>query len=122
MRALNHCLCMRVLDFVRGVLCIRRFSNIMLLCRLTVGGVSGILVGLSAQSVMANMIAGINLVRTLSTAQHLCTHIAQVHTDGLVCGWHHSAVLYGLKYVVANGHASHGTLAALGGRSCLQAL
>ncbi len=29
---------------------------------LTVGGVSGILVGLSAQSVMANMIAGINLV------------------------------------------------------------
>ena len=33
---------------------------------LTVGGVSGILVGLSAQSVMANMIAGINLVRLLS--------------------------------------------------------
>ena len=29
---------------------------------LTVGGVSGILVGLSAQSVMANMFAGINLV------------------------------------------------------------
>jgi small-conductance mechanosensitive channel len=29
---------------------------------LTVGGVSGILVGLSAQSVMVNMIAGINLV------------------------------------------------------------
>lgn len=29
---------------------------------LTVGGVSGIMVGLSAQSVMANMIAGINLV------------------------------------------------------------
>lgn len=29
---------------------------------LTVGGVSTILVGLSAQSVMANMIAGINLV------------------------------------------------------------
>ena len=30
---------------------------------LTVGGVSTILVGLSAQSVMANMIAGVNLVR-----------------------------------------------------------
>lgn len=29
---------------------------------LTVGGVSGIVVGLSAQSVLANMIAGINLV------------------------------------------------------------
>ena len=36
---------------------------------LTVGGVSGILVGLSAQSVMANMIAGINLV-TLSSLHH----------------------------------------------------
>ena len=33
---------------------------------LTVGGVSGIIVGLSAQSVMSNMISGINLVRTLS--------------------------------------------------------
>lgn len=30
---------------------------------LTVGGVSGVIVGLSAQSVMANMISGINLVR-----------------------------------------------------------
>ena len=30
---------------------------------LTVGGVSGLIVGLSAQSVMANMISGINLVR-----------------------------------------------------------
>ena len=30
---------------------------------LTLGGVSGILVGLSAQSVMANMIAGMNLVQ-----------------------------------------------------------
>jgi small-conductance mechanosensitive channel len=29
---------------------------------LTVGGVSGIIVGLSAQSVMANLISGINLV------------------------------------------------------------
>ena len=33
---------------------------------LTVTGVSGIIVGLSAQSVMANMISGINLVRTAS--------------------------------------------------------
>lgn len=32
---------------------------------LTVGGVSGILVGLSAQSVMANMISGVNLVSGL---------------------------------------------------------
>ena len=29
---------------------------------LTVGGVSGVIVGISAQSVMANMISGINLV------------------------------------------------------------
>ena len=29
---------------------------------LTVGGVSGVIVGLSAQSVMSNMISGINLV------------------------------------------------------------
>jgi len=32
---------------------------------LTVGGVSGIIVGLSAQSVMSNMISGINLVREM---------------------------------------------------------
>ena len=32
---------------------------------LTVGGVSGVIVGLSAQSVMANMISGINLVHAL---------------------------------------------------------
>ena len=32
---------------------------------LTVGGVSGVIVGLSAQSVMANMISGINLVRVI---------------------------------------------------------
>lgn len=31
---------------------------------LTVGGVSGIIVGLSAQSVMTNLISGINLVRS----------------------------------------------------------
>jgi hypothetical protein len=31
---------------------------------LTVGGVSGIIVGLSAQSVMSNMISGVNLVRS----------------------------------------------------------
>ena len=29
---------------------------------LTVGGVSGVIVGLSAQSVMSNMISGVNLV------------------------------------------------------------
>ena len=40
---------------------------------LTVGGVSGILVGLSAQSVMANMIAGINLV-TLALPTLLLSH------------------------------------------------
>ena len=33
---------------------------------LTVTGVSGLIVGLSAQSVMANMISGINLVRSTS--------------------------------------------------------
>ena len=30
---------------------------------LTVGGVSGVVVGLSAQSVVTNMISGVNLVR-----------------------------------------------------------
>ena len=38
---------------------------------LTVGGVSGIVVGLSAQSVMSNMISGINLVRTPLALPHL---------------------------------------------------
>ena len=33
---------------------------------LTVGGVSGIIVGLSAQSVLGNLISGINLVRLLT--------------------------------------------------------
>jgi len=45
---------------------------------LTVGGVSGILVGLSAQSVMANMIAGINLVRFSSLLQRNPCSIACV--------------------------------------------
>lgn len=38
---------------------------------LTVGGVSGVIVGLSAQSVMANMISGINLVR------HACMQVSR---------------------------------------------
>ena len=38
---------------------------------LTLGGVSGILVGLSAQSVMANMVAGINLARPTQHAEIL---------------------------------------------------
>ena len=38
---------------------------------LTVGGVSGIIVGLSAQSVMSNMISGVNLVREDAVSHHL---------------------------------------------------
>ena len=47
---------------------------------LTVGGVSGILVGLSAQSVMANMIAGINLVTSLPAAVVIFASSARWHS------------------------------------------
>ena len=51
---------------------------------LTVGGVSGILVGLSAQSVMANMIAGINLVTSLPAAVILFASSARWHSPELM--------------------------------------
>ncbi len=38
---------------------------------LTVGGVSGIIVGLSAQSVLGNLISGINLVRSIRSFMKL---------------------------------------------------
>ena len=41
---------------------------------LTVGGVSGIIVGLSAQSVLGNLISGINLVGHLTT--RICSTLA----------------------------------------------
>lgn len=47
---------------------------------LTVGGVSGILVGLSAQSVMANMIAGINLVTTSLLLQGSLMHAVGIRS------------------------------------------
>jgi Mechanosensitive ion channel len=47
---------------------------------LTVGGVSGVIVGLSAQSVMANMISGINLVGLpVSNGSASCWTIAWLH-------------------------------------------
>ena len=52
-----------------GVLATLQVLGINIQPLLTVGGVSGIVVGLSAQSVMSNMISGINLV---SKAPH-CT-------------------------------------------------
>ena len=39
---------------------------------LTVGGVSGVVVGLSAQSVVTNMISGVNLVSTFFHLPKLC--------------------------------------------------
>ena len=46
-----------------GVLMAMHVVGVNIQPLLTVGGVSGVIVGLSAQSVMANMISGINLVR-----------------------------------------------------------
>ena len=46
-----------------GVLMTLHVLGINIAPLLTVGGVSGIIVGLSAQSVMSNMISGVNLVR-----------------------------------------------------------
>lgn len=48
-----------------GVLATLQVLGINIQPLLTVGGVSGIVVGLSAQSVMSNMISGINLVSLL---------------------------------------------------------
>ena len=45
-----------------GVLMAMHVVGVNIQPLLTVGGVSGVIVGLSAQSVMANMISGINLV------------------------------------------------------------
>ena len=45
-----------------GILATLQVLGINIQPLLTVGGVSGIVVGLSAQSVMSNMISGINLV------------------------------------------------------------
>jgi small-conductance mechanosensitive channel len=50
---------------------------------LTVGGLSGILVGLSAQSVMANMVAGINLVSIHSTSANPI-HDPKVMLQGVI--------------------------------------
>ena len=49
---------------------------------LTVGGVSGIIVGLSAQSVLGNLISGINLVRQPLVPLKLIVNICHVyHSD-----------------------------------------
>ena len=48
-----------------GVLATLHVLGINIQPLLTVGGVSGVVVGLSAQSVMSNMISGINLVSIL---------------------------------------------------------
>ena len=51
------------LVLLAGVLMAMHVVGVNIQPLLTVGGVSGVIVGLSAQSVMANMISGINLVR-----------------------------------------------------------
>lgn len=54
-----------------GVLMATHVVGVNIQPLLTVGGVSGVIVGLSAQSVMANMISGINLVSC--SCQWTCT-------------------------------------------------
>ena len=56
-----------------GVLATLQVLGINIQPLLTVGGVSGIVVGLSAQSVMSNMISGINLVSKMPHTATLCT-------------------------------------------------
>ena len=55
-----------------GVLATLQVLGINIQPLLTVGGVSGIVVGLSAQSVMSNMISGINLVSRMFNYLGLC--------------------------------------------------
>ena len=69
---------------------------------LTVGGVSGIIVGLSAQSVLGNLISGINLVRQLRVSLKFNVGFSHVyHSDHSYpaffrcircCGWSSSMV------------------------------
>ncbi len=55
---------------------------------LTVGGVSGIVVGLSAQSVMSNMISGINLVSPFhAQATFVATGFLMDQCQSIVCIW-----------------------------------
>ena len=56
-----------------GVLATLQVLGINIQPLLTVGGVSGIVVGLSAQSVMSNMISGINLVSKMPHTTKYCT-------------------------------------------------
>ena len=62
-----------------GALSVLHVLGINVAPLLTVGGVSGILVGLSAQSVMANMIAGINLVTSTWLLHGSLMHAVWVH-------------------------------------------
>lgn len=55
-----------------GVLATLQVLGINIQPLLTVGGVSGIVVGLSAQSVMSNMISGINLVSKMPRTAKEC--------------------------------------------------
>ena len=57
-----------------GILATLQVLGINIQPLLTVGGVSGIVVGLSAQSVMSNMISGINLVRVASYSHNDNNH------------------------------------------------
>ncbi len=51
---------------VSGALMSMHVLGINLTPLLTVGGISGIVVGLSAQALLGNMISGLNLVRALA--------------------------------------------------------
>ena len=57
-----------------GILATLQVLGINIQPLLTVGGVSGIVVGLSAQSVMSNMISGINLVSNASYSHNNNNH------------------------------------------------
>ncbi len=54
---------------VSGALMSMHVLGINLAPLLTVGGISGIVVGLSAQALLGNMISGLNLVRCCFTAK-----------------------------------------------------
>lgn len=72
-----------------GILATLQVLGINIQPLLTVGGVSGIVVGLSAQSVMSNMISGINLVSRMVTATYVDLRSADAFTAyTLPCMYH----------------------------------
>lgn len=65
-----------------GILATLQVLGINIQPLLTVGGVSGIVVGLSAQSVMSNMISGINLVSSMPSS---AKQFHAISVDAVIC-------------------------------------